>query len=85
MYTHSLGRMSERGDVLSSKRERQKLWRSSLCFRVLFLVLILSLRKFQDFFLYGFPKEKYLCLFSLMFIVVHVILLVEDPKIIMLA
>ena len=32
-----------------------------------------------------FPRGKYLCLLSLVFIVVHVILLVKDPKIIMLA
>ena len=74
--THSLGRMSERGEVLSSERERQKLWRSSLCFRVLLLplVLILSLRKLRGFLLYGFPKENSLCLLSLVFIDVHVIL-----------
>ena len=78
--------MSERGKVLSSERERQKLWRSSLCFLVLLLplVLILSLRKLRGFLLYGFPKENSLCLLSLVFIVVHVIFLVKDPKIIML-
>ena len=54
-------------------------------FRFLLLVLILSLRKLQGFLLYGFPEENSLCLLSLMFIVVHVILLVKDPKIIMLA
>ena len=48
-------------------------------------MLILSLRKLWDFLLYGFPEENYLCLLSLVFIVVHVILLVKDPKIIMLA
>ena len=77
--------MSERGDVLLSERERQKLWRSSLCFWVLLLVLILSLRKFHGFLLYGFPKENSLCLLYLMFIAMYVILSVKDPKIIMLA
>ena len=52
-------------------------------------VPILSLRKLWGFLLYGFPKENYLCLLSLVlclcFIVVHVILSVKDPKIIMLA
>ena len=74
--THSLGCMSERGEALSSERERTRCWRSSLCFRVLLLplVLILSLRKLQGFLLYGFPEENYLCLLSLLFIVVHVIL-----------
>ena len=49
------------------------------------LVLILSVRKLQGFLLYGFPEENSLCLLSLVFIVVHVILLIKDPKIIMLS
>ena len=49
------------------------------------LVLILYLRKLHGFLLYGFPEENYLCLLSLFFIVVHVILSVKYPKIIMLA
>ena len=49
------------------------------------LVLILSLRKLRGFLLYGFPKENSLCLLYLVFIVVHVILSVKDPKIIILA
>ena len=75
--------MSEREESLSSEREREKLWRSSLCFQVLLLplVLILPLRKLRGFPLYGFPKENSLCLLSLVFIVVHVILSVKDPKI----
>ena len=44
-----------------------------LCFRVLLLVLILSLRKLWGFLLYGFPEEN-LCVLSLVIIVVHVIL-----------
>ena len=77
--------MSERGEALSRERERISCWRSSLCFQVLLLVLILSLRKLRGFLLYGFPEENSLCLLSLVFIVVHVILSVKDPKIIMLA
>ena len=82
-HTHSLGCMSERGESLSSERERHKLWTSSLCFRVLLLplVLILSLRKLWGFLLYGFLEENSLCLLSLVFIVVHNILSVKDPKI----
>ena len=38
-------------------------------------MLILSLRKLRGFLLYGFPEENSLCLLSLVFIVVHVILL----------
>ena len=54
-----------------------------LCFWVLLLplVLILSLRKLQDFLLYGFLEENSLSLLSLVFIAVHVILSVKDPKI----
>ena len=78
--------MSEREVALSSDSEREKLWRSSLCFRVLLLplVLILSLRKLRGFLLYGFPEENSLSRL-LCFVVVHVILSVKDPKIIMLA
>ena len=39
----------------------------------------------RGFLLYGFPEENYLCLLSLVFIFVHVILSVKDPNIIMLA
>ena len=67
------------------ERETTAIGRSSLCFRVLLLVLILSLRKLRNFLLYGFPEENSLCLLSLLFINVHVILSVKDPKIIMLA
>ena len=69
-HTHSLGCMSERGEaLLVRERERQKLWRSSLYFRVLLLplVLILSLRKLWGFLVYGFPEENSLCLLSLVF------------------
>ena len=79
--------MSEREVALSSEREREKLWRSSLCFWVLLLLLvpILSLKKLLGFLLYGFPEKNSLCLLSLVFIVVHVILSVKDPKIIVVA
>ena len=71
--------------MLGSERETTVVGRSSLCFWVLLLVPILSLRNLQGFLLYGFPEENSLCLLSLVFIVVHVILLVKYPKIIMLA
>ena len=76
--------MSER-EVAGIKRETTAVGRSSYCFRVLLLVLILSLRKLRGFLLYGFLEENSLRLLYLLFIVVHVILSVKDPKIIMLA
>ena len=63
------------------KRETTAIEKSSLCFRVLLLVLILSLRKLRGFPLYGFLEENSLCLLSLVFIAVHIILVVKDPKI----
>ena len=83
-HTHSLGRMSERRSCWD-KRETAAIERSSLCFQVLLLVLIPSLRKLRGFLLYGFLEENSLCLLSLVFIAMHVILLVKNPKIIMLA
>ena len=73
--------------LLGQERERETtaIGRSSYYFLVLPLVFILSLRKLRGFLLYGFPEENSLCLLSLVFIVVHVILSVKDPKIIMLA
>ena len=70
-----------------SEKETIAVRRSSLCFQVLLLllVLILSLRKLRGFLLYGLPEENSLCLLSLVFIDVHFILSVKDPKIIMLA
>ena len=65
------------------KRETTAVGRSYLCFWVLLLLLILSLRKLRGFLLYGFPEENSLCLLSLVFIVLHVILLVKDLNIIM--
>ena len=77
-----------REEKLSQCERENKLWRSSVLFWVLLLplVLILSLRKLRGFILYGFPKENYLCLLSLFFYIsMHVILLVKDPKMIMVA
>ena len=84
-HTHSLGRMSERGEALSSVRERTRCGGHLFYFWVLLLplVCILSLRKLWGFLLYGLPEENSLCLLSLVFIVVHAILLVNDPKIIL--
>ena len=75
-HTHSLGRMSERGEALSSVRERTSYGDHLFCFWVLLLplMLILSLRKLRYFLLYGFSEENSLCLLSLVIIVVHVIL-----------
>ena len=68
--------MSERGSAHTSERENN-CWRSYLCLWVLLLplVLILSLRKLRGFVLYGFLEEISLCLLSLGFIDVLVILL----------
>ena len=75
-HSHSLGRMSERGEALSRERERTAVGDHLFRLWVLLLplVLILSLRKLRGFLLYGFPEENSLCLLSLVFIVVHVIL-----------
>ena len=85
MYTHSLERMSERGEaLLVLERDISTVGRSSLCFWFLTLVLILSLMKLWGFLLYGFPEENSLCLLSLVlflcFISMHVILSVKDPR-----
>ena len=68
--------MSERGEALSvCERETAAVGRSSYYFGAFtILVLILSLRKLWGFLLYGFPQENYLCLLSLVIIVVHVII-----------
>ena len=68
--------MSERGEALSSERERttMEIMFSIFGFLLLPLVLILSLRKLQGFLLYFFPEENSLCLLSLVIIVVHLIL-----------
>ena len=68
-----------REEKLSQVREREReqaVGDHIYVFRVLLLplVLILSLRNLWGFLVYGFPEENYLCLLSLVFIVVHVIL-----------
>ena len=70
-----LQRMSDRGGARTSERENNR-QRSSLCLWVLLLlmVLILSMSNLWGFLLYGFPEEKYLCLLSLVIILVHVTL-----------
>ena len=75
--------MSERGEALSSVRERTSCGGHLFYFWVLLLPLvhILSLRKLWGFLLYGLPEENSLCLLSLVFIAVHVILLVKYPNI----
>ena len=77
-HTHSLGRMSERGESLSSVRERTSCGDHIFYFRVLLLplVLILSLRKLWGFLIYGFPEENYLCLLSLVFCLCFIVVLV---------
>ena len=86
-HTHSFGCMIERGEVLSSERERNKLWRSSFLFSGFTIAIgahSIS-EEVRNFLLYGFSEENSLCLLYLVFIVVHVILSIKDPKIIMLA
>ena len=62
-HTYSVTRVHERERSFWDKRETTTVKRSSLCFWVLLLVLILSLRKFWGFLLYGFPEEN-LCSLS---------------------
>ena len=68
--------MIERGEALSSERERTTVGDHIFCLWVLLLplMLILPLRKLWGFLLYGFPEENLFCLLSLVIIVVHVIL-----------
>ena len=77
--------MSERVEALSSVRERTSCGDHLFYFWVLLLPLvrILSLRKLWGFLLYRLPEENSLCLLSLVFIVVHAILSIKDPKIIL--
>ena len=68
--------MSERGEALSSERERTVVGDHLFYLWVLLLplVLILSLRMLRGFIFYGFPKENSLCPLSLVFSAMHVIL-----------
>ena len=76
-------RISEEGNTLGLDKEKTTTVGSASYYFGAFtvLVLILSLKKLQGFLLYGFPKEKYLCLLSLVmclcFIAVLVILSVK--------
>ena len=68
--------MSERGEALSSERERTSCWRSSFLFFG-FTATIGSYsisKEVRGFLIYGFLEENSLCLLSLLFIVVQVIL-----------
>ena len=68
---------------LGSERETTAVEISFLCFWVLILVLIISLRKLGGFLLYGFPEEN-ICVYCLLcLIAVLVILSVKDPNIIL--
>ena len=56
LHTHSLGHVSEREEAVGArKKEATTVRRSSYCFGVLLLVLILSLRKLQGFLHLWFP------------------------------
>ena len=68
--------MIERGEPLSSERERTTVGDHIFGLWVLLLplVLILSPRKLRGFLLYGFPEENSLCLLSLVIFAVHVII-----------
>ena len=75
-HTHSLGHMSERGESLSSEREREQLWKSS--FMSLGFTATIGAHSISEevarFSPLWFPRGKSLFLLSLVIIVVHVIL-----------
>ena len=79
--------MSETGEALLSVREK-KIYRDHiLCFSG-FTTAIGAHSIFEEVAVFSplwFPKENSVCLLSLVFIAVHVILSVKDHKIIMLA
>ena len=68
--------MSERRGAHTSEREREQLSEIIVVFfGFTFAIGTHSISdEFGGFLLYGFQKENYLCLLSLMIIVVHVIL-----------
>ena len=67
-HTHSLGRMSEKGEaLLVRERETPTVGRSSYCFGVLPFGADSISEEVVGFLLYGFPKENSLCLLSLVF------------------
>ena len=84
-HTHSLGRMSEREVV--GIRERDYCCREIIFIFLGFTFGVDSIsEEVAGFSPLWFPWGKFfVSLFSCVFIVVHVILLVKDPKIIMLA
>ena len=71
-----------REEELTQVRERTIVGDHLFCLWVLLLplVLILSLRKLDGFLLYGFPEKNSLCLLSLVFIAMHVILSVKNLR-----
>ena len=80
-----LGRMSERGSAGTSERDRL----SEIIFMFSSFTAAIGAHSISKE-VVGFsplwiPQGKYLCLSSLVIIVVHAILSVKDPKIIMLA
>ena len=79
--------MSEREEsLLVRERERQKQWRSSLCFGIFYFGADSIFQEVAGFSPLWFPQGKvFVSLVSCVFIVVHVILSVKDPNIIMLA
>ena len=63
------------------ERETAAVGRSSYCFGVLPFAANYISEEVAGFLLYGFLEKNYLCLLSLVFIVVHVILSVKDPNV----
>ena len=87
-HTHSLGCMSERGEVLSSERERDRSCGDHLYFFRFYCYHWCSFYLWGSCGVFSFmvSLRKILCVSCLLcFIVVHVILSVKYPKIIMLA
>ena len=75
--------MSERGEDLSSVRERTSYGDHLFCFWVLTSAIgahSIS-EEVAGFYSLWFTRGNYLCLLHLVFIAVHVILSVKDPKI----
>ena len=81
-HTHSLGCMSERRSCWD-KRETTTIGRSSLCFLGFTFGADSISQEVVGFSPLWFPRGKFFV--SLVFIAVHVIISVKDPKIIMLA
>ena len=83
-HTHLLGHKSERRSCWD-KRETTAVGRSSYYFWGFAFGANSISEEVSGFSPLWFPRGKSLCLLCLVFIVVHVILSVKDPKIIMLA